>query len=280
MALPLSGTISLSLIKEELGFTYEPNFSLDTAENGQYVTINPCSQYKPLLANPTNLSEWYGYNHNAPCNSYEFISTISDIGTAGSCEQTFNPIEARQNVTMYYNTDIIKVGSNPEINSLIIYNIEKFSNVKIEIYTALQGIMYYIFQGNGATYIPWNLVPNQGSLTEYNMILANNRNGGYIVRITYNDGSGRVESKKVYFTNPKADGYLDTFFYYSNTAGTVCSVTSLQPEPARFYYPITVGGGDVRVGIDYNQNGYYRMKLDPTAIYQVTSGKISAITSC
>jgi hypothetical protein len=280
MALPLSGTIPLSLIKQELGFTYEPNFSLDTAENGQYVTINPCSQYKPALANPTTLSEWYGYDHQAPCNSYEFTGVITDIGTAGSCDQSFNPTEARQNLTMYYNHDIYKVGSNPKVNSLIIYNIERFPNVRIEISLAFQGTIYYVFQGNGATYVPWDLIPNQGSLTEYNMVIQNNYNGGYIVKIIYNDGSGRVESNKVYFTNPKADGYLDTAFYYSNTAGTVCSVTSLQPNPVRFYYPITIGGGDVRVGFDYNQNGYYRMIIDPTAVYQVTSGKISAITSC
>ena len=256
MALPLEGTISLSLIKQELGFTYEPNFSLDTAENGQYVTINPCSQYKPLLANPTNLSEWYGYDHNATCNSYEFISVITDIGTSGSCDQTFNPTEARQNVTMYYSQNIFKVGSDAKINSLIIYNIEKFTNVRIEISLAFQGTIYYVFQGNGATYVPWNLVPNQGSLTEYNMVFQNNINGGYIVKIIYNDGTGRVESNKVYFTSPKADGYFNTDFYYSNTAGTVCSVTSLEPEPAKFYYPITIGGGYVtnRVG-GFNASG-------------------------
>ena len=278
----MSGIISLSLIKQELGFTYEPNFSLDTAENGQYVTINPCSQYKPALANPTSLSEWYGYDHQAPCNSYGFMGTISDIGTSGSCDQIFNPTEARQNVTMYYNHDIYKVGTNPKINSLIIYNIEKFPSVRVEIYlgNSILGQLYYAYEGNGASYVPWNLIPNQGSLTEYNMVVVNNYNGGYLVRIIYNDGTGRSETNKVYFTNPKADGKLDTLAYYSPNAGTVCSVTSLLPEQVRFYYPITIGGGDVIYQFGNAPNGYYRMNVDPTAIYQVTSGKISAITSC
>ena len=176
--LPLSGAISLSLIKQELGFAYEPNFSLDTAENGVYATINPCSQYKPALAAPTTLSEWYGYYHLAPCNSYEFRGIITDIGTAGSCDQSFNYNEARQNVTMYFNHDIYKVGSNPQINSLIIYNIEKFPSVRVEIYlgSTITGTLYYAFEGNGATYVPWNLIPNQGGFVESNMVIQNNYN--------------------------------------------------------------------------------------------------------
>lgn len=277
MALPLSGTISLSLIKEELGFTYEPNFSLDTAENGQYVTINPCSQYKPLLANPTNLSEWYGYNHNAPCNSYEFISTISDIGTAGSCEQTFNPIEARQNVTMIPSS-VIKIGTNPLINRMQIRNIEKFTNVRVEVRmnigTSLP--LIFAFQGNGASYVPWDLVPNTGSYVAGDIKSFYT----YIITIVYNDGSGRTLSQRISFINPPADGYYITSTYYSASAGSVCGVSTLT-DYFTFAYPFTVGALVIyQDESDYAPDGYYRMVYDPNVIYRVVSGQINSITSC
>lgn len=280
--IPLNGPITLSLIKKEIGYEYEPNFSLDTAENGQYVTINPCSQYKPALANPTSLSEWYGYNHTAVCNSHEFSATISDIGTAGSCEQVFDDSEARQNSTMYYNHTIWKVGPNQLVNSLVIRNIEKFPSVRVEVKGAFYPVpkVVYGFEANGATYVPWNLVPNASGLTEYDMTIAVNQNGGYNVKIWYGDGTGRVEENRVYLTNPIADGYFYSDVYYSATSGTVCAKTSLETYDVRFAYPIAVGGGIVKKENTPVPNGYYRMSIDPTTVYQITSGYITAITSC
>lgn len=74
MAVPGSGPISLGKIRQELqtanyaGGPYtSAATSLDPAENGTYATINTCSPSYPLSANPAKMSEWYGYDHDAPC---------------------------------------------------------------------------------------------------------------------------------------------------------------------------------------------------------------------
>jgi hypothetical protein len=275
--LPMSGTIPLSLIKEQIEFTYEPNFSLDTAENGQYVTINPCSPYKPASANPTSLSEWYGYNHKAPCNSYEFIATISDIGTAGSCDQIFNPTEARQNISMVPSS-VIKIGTDPLINRMQIKNIEKFPSVRVEVRMTIgvSSPLIFAFEGNGASYIPWDLVPNTGSYAAGDIKSIYT----YIITIVYNDGSGRTLSQRIVFTNPPADGYYVTPTYYSASSSSVCGVSTLT-NYITFAYPFVAGAlVKYQDQSDYAPDGYYRMLQDPNVIYRVVSGQINSITSC
>jgi hypothetical protein len=275
--LPLSGPITLASIRGELGLA-DTNFSLDTAENGQYVTINPCSQYKPALANPTSLSEWYGYNHKAACNSYEFQAVITDIGTAGSCDQTFNVVEARNNINVYYPTWIINIGTDPSINRLVIRNIEKFPAIRVEVKGVINGIvsLIYAFEGNGASYTPWNLVPNTGSWGAVDI----KSTYVYTLSIWYNDGSNRtISNQRIILTNPPADGYYTTPTYYSATAGTVCSVTSLT-NYVTFEYPFVVGAQVVYQDETSVPDGYYRMMYDPSKIYQVVGESISAITNC
>lgn len=67
MPLPLSGTLTMNQIRTELGIPAQAPFSLDTAENGGYVALNPCSPYQPSSGNPASISEWYGYNHTINC---------------------------------------------------------------------------------------------------------------------------------------------------------------------------------------------------------------------
>ena len=88
MAVPGSGEISLGKIRQELqaaNYTSGPytaaSTSLDLAENGTYATINTCSPYYPLSANPANMSEWYGYDHDALC---PFNQYALDDGGAGA----------------------------------------------------------------------------------------------------------------------------------------------------------------------------------------------------
>jgi type II secretory pathway component PulC len=64
MALQSSGQISMGDINVELGRTRTAIISLDTAENGGYVTINARSTNKPSATNPATISEWYSYNHS------------------------------------------------------------------------------------------------------------------------------------------------------------------------------------------------------------------------
>lgn len=63
MAIPTSGPIKASTINSELGRTSNSTLSIDTAENGGYVPINPASYYKPSSTNPASYSEWRNYNH-------------------------------------------------------------------------------------------------------------------------------------------------------------------------------------------------------------------------
>jgi hypothetical protein len=66
MTLPSSGnTIKMSEINTELGRSSSATISLDTAENGGYVTINVYSPSRPSSGNPASMSEWWSYNQNA-----------------------------------------------------------------------------------------------------------------------------------------------------------------------------------------------------------------------
>ena len=80
MTLPLSGPLSMSMINTELGRTATSLISLDSASNGVYATINTCSPYYPLSANPESISEWYGYNHLAVCTFSEHSLDVTDQG--------------------------------------------------------------------------------------------------------------------------------------------------------------------------------------------------------
>lgn len=62
--LPSSGLITMGDIRTELGVPSQAPFSLNTATNGGYGSINPASPNKPSGADPDALSEWYGYDHN------------------------------------------------------------------------------------------------------------------------------------------------------------------------------------------------------------------------
>lgn len=71
MAIPLTGALSASMINVEFGRSATATFSLEDAETGVYGAINTCSIYRPSGSAPYAMSEWYGYDHNAPClNSY------------------------------------------------------------------------------------------------------------------------------------------------------------------------------------------------------------------
>lgn len=72
MTLPLSGTLEASDINVELGRSATANFSITDAVNGVYGAINTCSPYYPNSTAPHAYSEWYGYNHNAPCLNSNF----------------------------------------------------------------------------------------------------------------------------------------------------------------------------------------------------------------
>ena len=63
MSLPLSGQISMDMIRNELGVPNQSPFALNEACSGTYGEINIYSTHKPPLTGQLSLSDWYGYNH-------------------------------------------------------------------------------------------------------------------------------------------------------------------------------------------------------------------------
>lgn len=80
MTLPASGQIAMSQINTELGRTSTSQISLDTAENGGYITLNSGCSTPPSSTNPASMSEWYSYTQCCNAGAYYVDST----GAAGS----------------------------------------------------------------------------------------------------------------------------------------------------------------------------------------------------
>jgi hypothetical protein len=76
MALPSSGTITMDMIRAELGVPSQSPFGLNEARSGTYVAINQCSTYKPPATGQVSLSDWYGYSQTQACpstNAYVYV---------------------------------------------------------------------------------------------------------------------------------------------------------------------------------------------------------------
>jgi len=85
MALPSSGTLSMSEIRAELGVTGQAPFSLYNASIGTYATINTCSQYRPNGTSPYAISEWYSYCHSCTCGT-SFCFGYSTSSCSAACD--------------------------------------------------------------------------------------------------------------------------------------------------------------------------------------------------
>ena len=80
MVLPSSGAIKMSDINSELGRGSTSQISLDTAENGGYITLNSGCSTPPSSGNPASMSEWYNYDQCCTLGSYY----VDSSGAAGS----------------------------------------------------------------------------------------------------------------------------------------------------------------------------------------------------
>lgn len=80
MALQSSGQIKVSDIQSEIGQTASSTFSFADAVAGTYATINTASALYPNNSAPHQISEWYGYDHNASSytNSHYLSFTTGD----------------------------------------------------------------------------------------------------------------------------------------------------------------------------------------------------------
>ena len=111
MTLPLSGPLDASDINVELGRSATATFSITDAATGVYGAINTCSPYYPNASAPHAYSEWYGYNHLAPCifSYYAF----SDGGLATAQNMLYNN-------TLNYGTRVST--SSPNTTSTFTYS--------------------------------------------------------------------------------------------------------------------------------------------------------------
>lgn len=81
MTLPLSGPLEASDINVELGRSATAVMSITDAATGVYGAINTCSPYYPNGTAPHAYSEWYGYNHLAPCLNSNFAFSPQNSGS-------------------------------------------------------------------------------------------------------------------------------------------------------------------------------------------------------
>lgn len=109
--------VSMSQINTELGRSATATISLNTAENGGYGTINTCSQYYPLAADPATLNEWHGYNHSAAClTAYTMYYYGTGDGLYGGTDAT-QACAATNTFTVYGSTSTIQAGTRLYYNS-------------------------------------------------------------------------------------------------------------------------------------------------------------------
>jgi hypothetical protein len=103
MTLPLSGSLEASDINVELGRSATATFSIKDAATGVYGAINTCSPYYPNASAPHAYSEWYGYDHLAPCLNSNFAMSDGQTGT-------FNGLYSN---TLSYDTRVSRVKPDP-----------------------------------------------------------------------------------------------------------------------------------------------------------------------
>lgn len=285
MAISPSGSpISLNTIRAELGILAQSNLSLNTAEDGLYVPINPCSTFKPAVPNPAAISEWYGYNHTQPCVSYKYNSVSCDTNV-GICDESFIPSQANSNVVMKPNFVFYPI---PEgfPNTWLIENAELFPNARFRV-----GVSYgssfvnevvYDFTG---PYVPWNGIANVGSLSGQKVPPSIITGAvAYYFRIDYNDGSGRIlgdlsvnTPSFLYIFYPTftpvgtegggyytPDRWTALFSYSATSEALACSGTTY--ENFRFDYPLSqnLATSDVLrypdESIVIGKAGYYKIR--------------------
>lgn len=265
MPLPNQGTISISMIREELNLLNESNFSLNTAEDGLYVTINPCSTFKPSVPNPAELDEWWGYNHLQPCISTEYTS-VSCNTNVGICDVPFNSGQANSAIVMVAANGMSPNGDGVN-DTWIIQNTAKFPNARFMVMKYIsqtQADIVYDFTG---VYVPWNGIGNVGA---YNGIKVPSFEL-YFFKIDYNDGTGRVIGGTTLTNNnvlsilyASAGDYQNGNFSFGATSAEACASTTF--ESFSYRVPITTAGGllppNSYFGGIYitNRAGYYRLQ--------------------
>jgi photosystem II stability/assembly factor-like uncharacterized protein len=89
MSLPSSGTISMDMIRAELGVPSQSPFSLNTARSGGYVPINYFAPSYPPNSGEVSLASWYNYCQNCGFTTGTFYyDATSPINACGGTPDT------------------------------------------------------------------------------------------------------------------------------------------------------------------------------------------------
>lgn len=109
MAIPLTGTISMSQIRTELDNSAPgTSTSLFSASTGVYKTISSSTAYKPDGIAPHAMSEFRGYTQYNPPTSFQY-SMRSGFGTCNGNGQV--SIGSPVNRTVYSSSSVLTTGS-------------------------------------------------------------------------------------------------------------------------------------------------------------------------
>lgn len=172
MALPTSGTISMSAIRSELGIPSQAPFSLNTARAGGYVPLNPYSPTLPPSSGSVSLASWYGY-----CHSCTSLYTFTIYKAANHYPQGWSSASAACSGSRDVAWTVVSSSSTLGVGS--------------SLYTLQSGV-----------YIPWNLITDPGYLWAFD------GTGNKPIRMTANESNviaevGTCISCKEYY-NPQS----------------------------------------------------------------------------
>jgi hypothetical protein len=296
MAISPSGSpISLNTIRAELGILAESNLSLNTAEDGLYVPINPCSTFKPAVPNPAAISEWYGYNHTQPCVSYKYNSVSCDTNV-GICNEPFIPSQANSNVVMIPDSSFYPIPDGFP-NVWKIKNAELFPNARFRVAVGDAFFINEVVYDYTGVYVPWNGIANTGSVSGQLVLPFFSSVRQYYFRIDYNDGSGRIlgdlsinnfsilfifyPTFNSFYQEYEPINWTAPFSYSATSSALACSGTSY--ENFRFAYPLSTATKLMYPSEDSvtNKAGYYRINNNSNQWVRIdNSGLIQQRGTC
>ena len=273
MAVPSSGEISLGKIRQELqaaNYTSGPYTAaatgLDPAENGTYATINTCSPYYPLSANPAKMSEWYGYDHDAPCPfataSYYFDGGLDGTDKLQTTNRIGNDPEAKLQADLTDKWTLSMWVAPDEIGP---------ASQGAQGYQRLHGLWWIDDQSNGyicdISYNPYyttgadnylQLIISAGSGSSNNRIwqveLDSNGDNYSITQVASND-TWNINTQP---GNPNANGFVHLVFVYDETQGQQADKLTVywNGEPLKNMAAVGTGGPS---NINYTGDQYWKI---------------------
>lgn len=148
MALPSSGQLSLNNIRTELGIPSQSPFSLTTAAEGGYVTINSSSPSRPSASKPHKISDWYGYNH-----TYSAARTMS-ITFERLNGGTLSAFKNGTNVLTLTTSNTISTSISPGDTFFGRITVTSLNRADLEVVSTTRGGLYSVYTMTGTLTSP------------------------------------------------------------------------------------------------------------------------------